>query len=158
MEEKTKILKNCLENETLLFLQHDPYNELVSLTNTDKGVRLENSSSLNDFFFVMKPLKGNKNVEVLFSSGKRVSSSFLHCVYLLNKEDSRFVVSVPKKNFSLAVDRNKIKRFLREAVRKHSKEVLSFGGGWFMFIYSSDKVVSFLDIEKDFKLLVKNIS
>ena len=95
----------------------------------------------------MKPLKGNKNVEVLFSSGKRVSSSFLHCVYLLNKEDSRFVVSVPKKNFSLAVDRNKIKRFLREALRKHSKEVLSFGGGWFMFIYSSDKVVSFLDID-----------
>ena len=109
----------------------------------------------------MKPLKGNKNVEVLFSSGKRVSSSFLHCVYLLNKEDSRFVVSVPKKKnafFTLAVDRNKIKRFLREAVRKHSKEVLSFGGGWFMFIYSSDKVVSFLDIEKDLKLLVKNIS
>jgi len=50
MQEKSKILKNCLENETLLFLQHDPYNELVSLTNTDKGVRLENSSSLNDFF------------------------------------------------------------------------------------------------------------
>ena len=50
MEEKSKILKNCLENETLLFLQHDPYNELVSLMDTDKGVRLENSSSLNDFF------------------------------------------------------------------------------------------------------------
>ena len=48
---------------------------------------------------MMKPLKGNKNVEVLFSSGKRVSSSFLHCVYILNKEDSRFVVSVPKKKF-----------------------------------------------------------
>ena len=67
-------------------------------------------------------------------------------------------MSVPKKNFSLAVDRNKIKRFLREAVRKHSKEVLSFGGGWFMFIYSSEKVVSSLDVEKDFKLLVKNMA
>ncbi len=50
MEEKSKILKSCLENGTLLFLQHDPYNEIVSLMNTDKGVRLENSSSLNDFF------------------------------------------------------------------------------------------------------------
>ena len=107
---------------------------------------------------MMKPLKGNKNVEVLFGSGKRVSSSFLHCVYLLNKDDSRFVVSVPKKKFSLAIDRNKLKRILREIIRKHSKEELSFGGGWFMFIYSSDKVVSFLDIEKDFKLLVKNIA
>ena len=106
----------------------------------------------------MKPLKGNKNIEVLFNSGKRVSSSFLHCIYLLNKEDSRFVVSVPKKTFSLAVDRNKLKRILREVVRKNSKEVLSFGGGWFMFIYSSDKVVTFLEIEKDLKLLVKNIA
>jgi hypothetical protein len=50
MEEKFRILKSCLENGTLLFLQHDPYNELVSLVGTDKGVRLENSSSLNDFF------------------------------------------------------------------------------------------------------------
>ena len=106
----------------------------------------------------MKPLKGNKNIELLFNSGKRVSSSFLHCIYLLNKEDSRFVVSVPKKNFPLAVDRNKIKRILREALRKHSKEVLSFGRGWFMFVYSSDKVVSFLEIEKDLKLLVKDIA
>ena len=107
---------------------------------------------------MMKPLKGNKNVEVLFSSGKRVSSSFLHCIYLLNKEDSRFVVSVPKKNFSLAVDRNKLKRILREVVRKHSQELLTFGGGWFMFIYSSEKVVSSLDVEKDFELLVNNIA
>ncbi len=50
MEEKSVILKSCLDNNTLLFLQHDPYNELVSLKNTDKGVRLNNSSSLNDFF------------------------------------------------------------------------------------------------------------
>ena len=62
------------------------------------------------------------------------------------------------QNFSLAVDRNKLKRILREIVRKHSKEMLSFGGGWFMFIYSSEKVTSFLDIEKDLKLLVKNIA
>ena len=106
----------------------------------------------------MKPLKGNKNVEVLFSSGKRVSSSFLHCVYLLNKEDSRFVVSVPKKNFSLAVDRNKLKRILREVVRKHSKDLLSFGGGWFMFVYSSEKVASFLDIEKALELPLVDVT
>ena len=102
----------------------------------------------------MKPLKGNKNVEVLFSSGKRVSSSFLHCVYLLNKEDSRFVVSVPKKNFSLAVDRNKIKRLLREIIRKNTVG-LGINGGWFLFVYSYDKILPILDIEKDFLSLLK---
>ena len=106
----------------------------------------------------MKPLKGNKNVEILFGSGKRVSSSFLQCVYLLNKKDTRFVVSVPKRLFSLAVERNKLKRILREVVRNHSDEILVSGGGWFMFVYSSEKAVSFLDIEKEFKLLINKIN
>ena len=106
---------------------------------------------------MMKPLKGNKNIEVLFGSGKSVSSSFLHCLYLLNKDDSRFVVSVPKKSFSLATDRNKLKRILRGVITKHSSKLLSCGGGWFMFIYSCDKAVSFSDIEKDFKHLINNI-
>jgi ribonuclease P protein component len=104
----------------------------------------------------MRALKGNKNVGLLFSTGKRVSSSFLHCVYLLNHEgDSRFVVSVPKKNFSLAVDRNKIKRLMREIIRKNS--VVLEAGGWFMFIYSSDKIVPLLDIENDFVILLEKI-
>ena len=107
----------------------------------------------------MNPLKGNKKIDFLFEKGVRFSSEFVRCVFLKQETDELFyVVSVPKKSFPRAVDRNKIKRLLREAIRKHSKEVLSFGGGWFMFIYSSDKVISFLDIEKDFKLLVKNIS
>ena len=97
----------------------------------------------------MKPLKGNKNVEVLFSSGKRVSSSFLHCVYLLNKEDSRFVVSVPKKNFSLAVDRNKIKRQLREILRKNVGVFKKNGFGWYMIIYTHSSFVDFEDLNRD---------
>ena len=49
----------------------------------------------------MRPLKGNKKIEKLFSSGKKASSSFLNCVYLFNNSGkSHFVVSVPKKNFS----------------------------------------------------------
>ena len=103
---------------------------------------------------MMKPLKGNRNINMLFSSGKRVSSSFLHCVYLSNKEDARYVVSVPKKNFSLAVDRNKIKRLLREIIRKNCVG-LGIDGGWFLFIYSYDKILPVLDIEKDFLSLLK---
>ena len=48
---------------------------------------------------MMKPLKGNKNVEVLFSSGKRVSSSFLHCVYILNKDIQNFFFVYEKLEF-----------------------------------------------------------
>ena len=138
-------------------LMYSSYND-AKQKELNQGLDLKGGINVILQISIKDLLKGNKNVEVLFGSGKRVSSSFLHCVYLLNKEDSRFVVSVPKKNFSLAVDRNKLKRILREVVRKHSKEMLSFGGGWFMFIYSSEKVVSSLDVEKDFELLVNNIA
>ena len=46
MEEKERVLQDAVQNNVLLFLQHDPYNEVVSLKNTDKGVRLDQSTSL----------------------------------------------------------------------------------------------------------------
>ena len=106
----------------------------------------------------MKPIKGNKKIEAFFGSGKRCSSSFFHCIFELDDStESGYVVSVPKKNFPRAVDRNKLKRLVREVLRKN---VDVFGGieeGKFMFIYSSCKIESFLDIEKDFKSLLKKI-
>jgi len=66
-----------------------------------------------------------------------------------------YVVSVPKKNFPRAVDRNKVKRLIREVLRKNLDAFGGVGFGKFMFIYSSNKIVSFLDIEKDFKSLIK---
>ena len=104
---------------------------------------------------MMKPLKGNKNVEVLFSSGKRVSSSFLHCVYLLNKEDSRFVVSVPKKNFSLAVDRNKINAFFVRLLENTQKRCcLLVGVGLCLFILLT-KLFLFWILKKTLNFLLK---
>ena len=106
----------------------------------------------------MKPIKGNKKIETLFSSGKRCSSTFFHCIFKLdNSTESGYVVSVPKKNFPRAVDRNKVKRLVREVLRKNVDLFSGVGMGKFMFIYSSNKIVSFLDIEKDFKSLLKKI-
>ena len=50
MEEKTKILNNLVENDSLIFLQHDPVNEVVFLKKTEKGVRFDSSSKLKDLF------------------------------------------------------------------------------------------------------------
>ena len=50
MEEKTRILNSLVENNSLLFLQHDPVNEVVFLKNTEKGVRFDRSSTLKDLF------------------------------------------------------------------------------------------------------------
>ena len=104
----------------------------------------------------MKPIKGNKKIQAVFGSGKRWSSNFLHCIF--EQDDSSeigYVVSVPKKNFPRAVDRNKVKRLVREVLRKNIDVFGDVGVGKFMFIYSSNKIASFLDIEKDFMSLLK---
>ena len=60
------------------------------------------------------------------------------------------MISVPKKNFPLAVKRNLIKRRLRVVL---SKRLLSgFGDGVsFFIIYTSKKVLTSLEIENEFK-------
>ena len=50
MDEKSRILKSAVEQNTLLFMQHDPYNEIVVLKNTEKGVRLDGGMSLKEAF------------------------------------------------------------------------------------------------------------
>jgi len=50
MEEKSRILNSLVENNSLIFLQHDPENEVVFLKKTEKGVRFDRSSKLKDLF------------------------------------------------------------------------------------------------------------
>ena len=82
---------------------------------------------------------------------------FIAFLNLDDSTESGYVVSVPKKNFPRAVDRNKLKRLVREVLRKNIDVFGGIGVGKFMFIYSTNKIESFLDIEKDFKSLLKKI-
>ena len=50
LEEKEKFLKQCVDNEYLLFFEHDAVNELASLKMTEKGVRIDETFSFNDVF------------------------------------------------------------------------------------------------------------
>lgn len=50
MEEKEKFLRQCVENDYLLFFEHDAHNELASVKMTEKGVRLDRTFSFNEVF------------------------------------------------------------------------------------------------------------
>jgi len=50
LEEKAKFLHNAVENDMLLFFEHDATNRLCSLKQTEKGVRLNESFSFNEIF------------------------------------------------------------------------------------------------------------
>jgi ribonuclease P protein component len=72
-------------------------------------------------------LKSRKLIERLFTEGKSVKTFPLRMVFLQVPHTSTFPIqaafSVPKRNFKRAVDRNRIKRLLRETYRLQ-KEII----------------------------------
>ena len=50
LEEKEYFLSLAEEKKYLLFLEHDAHNELISLRQTEKGIRLNEQHRLNSFF------------------------------------------------------------------------------------------------------------
>ena len=50
LREKELILKDIFEQDALIFLQHDPYHELISLQRTEKGIRMGNHFKFKSYF------------------------------------------------------------------------------------------------------------
>lgn len=50
LQEKEKILGDAVKEDALLFLEHDPHHMLISLIQTEKGVRMKESFTLTDYF------------------------------------------------------------------------------------------------------------
>jgi len=66
-------------------------------------------------------LKSAKSIEYLFSEGKAINAYPLRLVFVSNPNSTvpmQCAFSVSKRHFKKAVDRNKIKRLLRESYRK----------------------------------------
>ena len=49
LKEKNRFLKLANEEDFLIFLEHDPYHELITLQKTEKGVRLNEKHTLLSF-------------------------------------------------------------------------------------------------------------
>jgi len=50
MDEKARFMEQAVKNEFVLFFEHDAHNELCTLKNTEKGVRLNELFSFRDLF------------------------------------------------------------------------------------------------------------
>jgi len=91
---------------------------------------------------MLKPLKSKKKIETIFEKGFVIKEGGLILkAYDFKDGESSFGVSVPKKIFASAVNRNRIKRLLREGVKLTSKpEGLSPGISFFL-IYTNSKIL-----------------
>lgn len=106
-------------------------------------------------------LKSRKTIDLLFSEGKSVSKFPLRLVYVPltdSVEKIKFGVSVSKKHFKNASDRNYFKRVLRECYRLN-KDLLHNNLDKpyaFMFFYQTKDRLSYQEIhEKTIQLFEK---
>ena len=112
-------------------------------------------------------LKSKTAIELLFSKGKSINAFPLRVMYLKKNNSTGTMVnagvSVPKKNIKLAVDRNLLKRRIREAYRLNNNELkihLKKTGVEFnlMFIYTSKQILPYKEIEDKIKVILMRLN
>lgn len=109
-------------------------------------------------------LKGKKRIEQLFAKGSSLAVYPLRIVYLKidaeEEVDYKVGVTVSKKYFKKAVDRNQIKRLIREAYRLHRNDYFNNNSASFalMILYLGKDMPDFISIEKKMKALLNKFS
>ena len=101
----------------------------------------------------LKPIKDKKKITTLFEKGRIINGENISIrVHKFKGEEQGYVISVPKKNFPLAVNRNLLKRRLRSALARipANKDGVSF-----FLIYLSKQVISSIEILNELTTLLK---
>lgn len=112
---------------------------------------------MSETFPKNEKLKSKKHFDLLFSEGKSVKSFPIKLVFVPIEDDSNHKtgVSAPKRKFKRAVDRNRLKRLMREAFRKN-KSLLNHTEQKYalLFIYFGKKIAPYSEI---FSAVEKNL-
>lgn len=102
-------------------------------------------------------LKSRKQIEALFASGKSFSAPPLRVTFrFLPSENDIYLqagVTASKKYYKKAVDRNRVKRLIREAYRLQKAELADYLVqnrlmAHIFFIYTAQEILPFIEIKQ----------
>lgn len=94
-------------------------------------------------------VKNKKTIDLLFTKGKTFVGKNL-LLKIIEGED-RFLVTVSTKNFKRAVDRNKIKRLLREVIKDDNVK------GTIALVYIGKEIPTLNDLKNSFNGIKERI-
>lgn len=116
---------------------------------------------MNQKFPKSHKLKSSKTIEKLFLEGKTLSKFPIKLFFLPkdNIDTNLAAFAVPKRNFKSAVDRNRVKRQLREAYRlnKHILDEIHGKNFVMLFLFLGKVKPQFAELEKAIVKLLKNL-
>ncbi len=109
-----------------------------------------------------KSLKSKILIEQLFKQGKSLKKYPLRLVYLpVNfSHEEKFLVafSVSKKKFKRAVDRNRIKRLMREAFRLQQHDLLIDEKIIMMWIFTGSELPDYQEVYNSVRLIIREFN
>lgn len=115
----------------------------------------------------IEKLKSTKDLDGLFGGGKSIHEPPIRAIFKKKAEKSTATlnvgVSAPKKLIKLAVNRNLIKRRMREAYRLNNHQLKQTLMGSetqlnVMFVYTSKQILNYSEIEDKIKVILNRLN